>query len=189
MGAQTAEMTTIYLLRHGEPDYEPVRERRWPGSMADLAPLSAQGVEQATEAARHLAGVGAVRLVSSPFTRTMQTASIVACHVGLLIEVEFDLHEWLPDNTFGWQDHDEVRVFLADFENSGGEWPADQQRPWEPLSAVRQRAASALRRAAASVDGGGAVIAVTHEMVIRAVTGETMTWKGRFREIDSSELP
>ena len=30
-------MTAIYLLRHGEADYIPVRERHWPGSMADLA--------------------------------------------------------------------------------------------------------------------------------------------------------
>ena len=37
-------MTAIYLLRHGEADYEPVRERQWPGSMADLAPLSARGL-------------------------------------------------------------------------------------------------------------------------------------------------
>ena len=182
-------MTTIYLLRHGEPDYEPVRERRWPGSMADLAPLSAHGIEQATEAAHQLATVGAVKLVSSPFTRTLQTAGIVACRVGLLIEVEFDLHEWLPDDTFGWQDHDEVRIFLADFESSGGEWPPDQQRQWEPLSAVRQRASAALRRAAASISGDGSLIAVTHEMVIRALTGETVTWKGRFRQIDSSQLP
>jgi broad specificity phosphatase PhoE len=182
-------MTTIYLLRHGEPDYQPVRERRWPGSMADLAPLTAYGIEQATEAAHKLAGVGAVKLVSSPFTRTLQTAGIVACRIGLLIEVEFDLHEWLPDDTFGWQDHDQVRVFLDDFESSGGEWPADQQRPWEPLSAVRKRAAAALRRAAASISGGGSLIAVTHEMVIRALTGETVTWKGQFRQIDSSQLP
>jgi broad specificity phosphatase PhoE len=181
-------MTTIYLLRHGEADYEPVRERQWPGSMADLAPLSARGVEQAVEAARDLAEVGAVRLVSSPFTRTMQTASIVACRVRLTIDVEFDLHEWLPDDTFGWQDHAEVRAFLADFESAGGEWPADQQRPWEPLSAVRQRAAAALRRAAAAINGDGSLIAVCHEMVIRAVTGELATGVGQFRQIDSSQL-
>lgn len=181
-------MTTIYLLRHAEPDYEPVRERRWPGSMADLAPLSGRGIQEASEAAQQLAEVGAVRLISSPFTRTIQTASIVACRVGLVTEVEFDLHEWLPDNTFGWQDHAEVRVFLADFERAGGEWPADQQRPWEPLSAVRQRATAVLRRAAAGIAGDGSLIAVTHEMVIRAVTGEMETRNGQFRQIDSTQL-
>jgi broad specificity phosphatase PhoE len=33
-------MVPVYLLRHGEADYRPVRHRGWPGSVADLAPLS-----------------------------------------------------------------------------------------------------------------------------------------------------
>lgn len=181
-------MTAIYLLRHGEANYEPVRERRWPGSMADLAPLSDRGVEQALAATVKLAEVGAVKLVSSPFTRAMQTASIVACGLGLLIDVEFDLHEWLPDDTFGWQDHAEVRAFLADFDSSGGEWPPGQNRPWEPLSAVRQRATGALRRIAAGMQEDGSLVAVCHEMVIRALTGEVQTGTGQFRRIESGQL-
>ena len=51
IGAETAAMTAIYLLRHGEADYRPIRERQWPGSMADLAPLTARGLQQAVAAA------------------------------------------------------------------------------------------------------------------------------------------
>ena len=116
-------MTAIYLLRHGEADYIPVRERHWPGSMADLAPLTPLGMQQAAEAAGRLAGVGATLLVSSPFTRTMHTASFVASRLDLRLEVEFDLHEWLPDDTFGWQAHAEVLTQFADFVSCGGEWP------------------------------------------------------------------
>jgi broad specificity phosphatase PhoE len=115
-------MTTIYLLRHGEADYEPVRERRWPGSMAELAGLSERGRQEAAAAAAALAGVGATALVSSPYTRTMQTSGIVACHLGLSVEVDFGLHEWVPDDTFGWLTHAEVREFMTEFEASGGEW-------------------------------------------------------------------
>lgn len=53
-------MALVYLVRHGEADYQPVRHRGWPGSVADLAPLSGLGVEQAREAAggrgRHCGG-------------------------------------------------------------------------------------------------------------------------------------
>lgn len=52
-------MTAIYLLRHGEASYDPVRDRKWPGSMADLAPLSAAGVGEAIAAAERLAEVRA----------------------------------------------------------------------------------------------------------------------------------
>ncbi len=181
-------MTAIYLLRHGEADYEPVRERRWPGSMADLAPLSARGSRQAAAAAGQLAGVGATRLVSSPFTRTMQTAAVVACRAGLTIEVEFDLHEWQPDDAFGWQTHSEVLEFVADFDRHNGEWPAGERRSWEQLSVVRRRAAAALRRSLAGMSGG-ALIAVSHEMVIRALTGEVKTPTGEFRIISAADLP
>jgi broad specificity phosphatase PhoE len=182
-------MTAIYLLRHGEADYEPVRKRQWPGSMADLGPLSPRGIQQAIAAAGTLAGVGATKLVSSPFTRALQTASIVACRTGLLAEVEFDLHEWKPDDTFSWQTHAEVRALLTDFERCGAEWPRGERRPWEPLSSVRQRATAALRHALSGMDGAGPLIAVCHEMVIRSLTGEIETPTGQFRRIDSAQLP
>jgi broad specificity phosphatase PhoE len=132
--------------------------------------------------------VGAATLLSSPYTRTMQTAGIVSCRLGLPVEVEHDLHERLPDDTFGWQTHAEVRAFLRDFDDHGGEWPAGQQRPWEPLSAVRHRAAAALRSTVAAM-AGGALVAVCHEMVIRSLTGERETGTGQFRQIDSAQLP
>jgi broad specificity phosphatase PhoE len=181
-------MTAIYLLRHGEANYDPVRDRRWPGSMADLAPLSATGVGEAIAAAGRLAEVGATALVSSPFTRTMHTASFVAARLGLSLEVAFGLHEWLPDDTFGWQTHDEVRAQVADFDSCGGEGPPGQSRPWEPLSVVRRRAAGALRGALAAMTGDGALIAVCHEMVIRSLTGELATGTGQFRQISPAGL-
>jgi broad specificity phosphatase PhoE len=182
-------MTTIYLVRHGEADYEQIRERRWPGAMADLAPLTARGYQQAVAAAEQLAAVSAVRLISSPFTRTMHTATVIGCRVNLPVEVEVDLHEWLPDNTFSWQEHAEVRAFHADFESCGGEWPDGDRRAWEPLSCVRLRSSAALRRAVVSIGDNGSLIAVCHEMVIRSVTGELATHPGEFRRLDSTELP
>ncbi len=181
-------MTVIYLLRHGEANYDPVRERQWPGSMADLAPLSAVGVQQAVAAAERLTEAGATTLVSSPYTRTMQTASFVASRLGLPAEVEFGLHEWLPDDTFSWQTHAQVRAQVADFESCGGEWPPGELRPWEPLSAVRDRATAALRGVVERTTEGGALIAVCHEMVIRSLTGEVATGTGQFRRITSAEL-
>ena len=181
-------MTAIYLLRHGEADYKPVHERQWPGSMADLAPLSPTGSEQVATAADLLGQVGASALVSSPFTRTMQTASIVSCRLTLPIQVEFDLHEWIPDDSFRWHSHEQVKVFLADFESCGGEWPPGQRRPWEPLSSVRARATVALAEAVRRMQDAGALIAVCHEMVIRSLTGELATGTGQFRRIDSDQL-
>jgi len=182
-------MTAIYLVRHGEADYEQIGKRHWPGKLADLAPLSALGAQQAAAAGERLADVGAARLISSPFTRTMQTAGAVSCRVSLAIEVELDLHEWLPDDTFRWHDLADVRALVADFDRCGGEWPPGERRVWEPMSSVRHRASAALRRAVDGMAGAGSLIAVCHEMVIRSVTGEVKTRHGEVRRIDSSQLP
>jgi broad specificity phosphatase PhoE len=182
-------MTAIYLVRHGEADYGAIERRRWPGELADLAPLTARGFQQATAAGEQLASVGAATLLSSPFTRTMQTASAVSCRVGLAIEVELDLHEWLPDDTFSWHDLADVRTLVADFDACDGEWPPGERRVWEPLSSVRRRTTAVLRRASDCGPGRGSLIAVCHEIVIRSVTGVVKTRYGQVRCIDSSELP
>ena len=101
-------MATVYLVRHGEADYGPIRERRWPGAAADLAPLAASGSQQAMAAARQLATAGAAMIVSSPMTRALHTAALIGGHLGLIVQVDFDLREWLPDDTFSWLDHADV---------------------------------------------------------------------------------
>jgi broad specificity phosphatase PhoE len=181
-------MTAIYLLRHGTADLDLVQRRRWPGSMADLAPLTPQGIEEATAAAARLAVLGAAALVTSPFTRAMQTACIASCALGLPIQVEFDLHDWVPDDTFAWHPLTEIVTLLSDFDACRGEWPDGQRRSWEPLSAVRARAAAALRAALGRMSNSDALIAVTHQMVIRALTGEGDVGTGQFRQIDSTAL-
>ena len=38
-------------------------------------------------------------IVSSPYTRALQTAAIISRETGLKICIEVDLHEWEPDKT------------------------------------------------------------------------------------------
>jgi len=176
-------MVLVYLVRHGEADYQPVRDRGWPGSAADLAPLSGLGVEQAREAADGLAGAGATAVVASPMTRALQTAAIVAVRLGLPVSVEFDLREWLPDDTFSWRSADDVQAAVSDFDAHGGEWPDGRPRGWEPLSQLRDRCTAALRTAVAGLPGHEVIIVVCHGMVIWSLTGNRQTRPGQWRNI------
>jgi broad specificity phosphatase PhoE len=176
-------MASVYLLRHGEADYEPIRERGWPGGVADLAPLTAVGVEQANLAAAGLAGLGASAVVSSPMTRALQTAAIVAVRLGLPLSVQFDLREWLPDDTFSWRSAAEVRAAVTDFDAHGGEWPDGEPRSWEPLSQLRDRCSAALRHVLNALPRHEVVIVVCHQMVIWSLTGHRHTGLGRWRTI------
>ena len=169
-------VTQIYLVRHGEPDYEPIDSRGWPGRAADSAPLTALGMKQAEELADILGGIRATYLVSSPFTRALHSAAIIGHRLALGVKVDYDLRDWLPDHTGLWRSAADVRAAQAEFETYDGEWPDGIQRSWEPLSRVRERARAALARHTASTDGP--VLAITHATVIRALTGERNTAHG-----------
>ena len=177
-------MALVYLLRHGEADYRPIRERRWPGAAADLAPLSRLWVEQARQAAEELADVGATALVASPMTRALQTAAILAGRLRLPLSVQFDLREWLPDSTFSWRTAEEVRAAVSDFDAHDGEWPGGRPHAWEPLSQLRARCTAALRGAISELPGHEVVIVVAHQMVIWSLTGDRETRPGQWRTID-----
>ncbi|ADB31706.1 Phosphoglycerate mutase [Kribbella flavida DSM 17836] len=163
-------MIQIYLVRHGAPDYAPVDSRGWPGTAADSAPLSPDGVKQAEELADLLGGIGATYLVSSPYTRALHSAAIIGHRLALGVKVDYDLRDWLPDSTGLWRGVAAVRAAQAELDEYGGEWPEGIPRSWEPLSRVRERARAALARHTASTDGP--VLAITHAMVVRALTGE-----------------
>jgi broad specificity phosphatase PhoE len=171
-------MPTIFLVRHGEAD-----SRRWSGAVFDLAPLTPKGVDQAAAVGRELQDVPAHRIVASPMTRALQTASLIAAETRLPLAVEFDLREWLPDDTFAWRSFEDVLAAGRDFEECKGEWPVGETRSWEPLSAVRDRAlAACLRRHTAS--RAEPLIAVCHGMVIQALTGHNHTDLCEVRTVD-----
>jgi broad specificity phosphatase PhoE len=167
-------MPSIFLVRHGEPDGTQIDAEGWRGPVRDLAPLTAKGIEQAKAAGRELRHVGAHRVVASPMTRALQTASLIAAETHLpLTAVEFDLREWLPDSTLSWRSLSDVQALSSDFEQCQGEWPAGETRLWEPLSSLRDRALDALRRQATGHPEP--FIAVCHDMVIQALTGQAHT--------------
>jgi broad specificity phosphatase PhoE len=172
-------MTHVQLVRHGEADYRPINDRGWPGLAAELAPLTDAGIAQAVAAADELAGAAATYLVSAPATRSLQTAAVIGHRLALGVRVEFELREWLPNRTGSWRGLADVKAALRDFDACDGEWPAGITRPWEPRSDVRDRATAALRRHLDAA--GGAVIAVTHAMVIGALTGDADVPHGSVR--------
>lgn len=68
----------VYFVRHGMTDWN--KQFRYQGS-TDI-PLCEEGERQAQRAARRLARLGAVRIVSSPLRRSLRTAEILAAELG-----------------------------------------------------------------------------------------------------------
>ena len=71
-------MALFYLIRHGEPIYDNMLEKGFWGFGRDFAPLSEKGIEQAEITAKDIRLKSAEIIVSSPYTRAMQTAQIIS---------------------------------------------------------------------------------------------------------------
>ena len=85
-------MTVFYLIRHGEPTYQPVNDRNFIGHGLDLAPLTEIGIQQLKETSKDNRLKNCEVIVSSPYTRALQSASILSKELGIDIEVDVDLH-------------------------------------------------------------------------------------------------
>ncbi len=77
----------MFLLRHGQSTYNAAETALGRDPQIPDPPLTPLGRAQVAAAAERLAGIGIVRVISSPYTRALQTASIVAERLGLSIQV------------------------------------------------------------------------------------------------------
>jgi glucosyl-3-phosphoglycerate phosphatase len=82
-------MPVLYLVRHGETDWN--AERRWQGQL-DI-PLNRRGVEQAHAAGVRLAQVGLTTLYSSDLERAFRTAEAIGAATGLRVLADAGLRE------------------------------------------------------------------------------------------------
>lgn len=156
-------MTKLILIRHGEPDYSFVTERGFKGHGRDLGQLTHKGIEQASTVAKDKRLDGASIIVSSPYTRALQTAAIISKERSLDISIEVDIHEWLPDLTFNYISDEEVKIASHECTGYKGEYPYDDTKNWERLSVVANRAFKGLEKYL-SYDK---IIVVAHGIVIR----------------------
>lgn len=159
------KMALFYLVRHGEPVYDNMLENGFWGFGRDFAPLSEKGKAQAELTAKDIRLKSAELIVSSPYTRALQTAQIISRETGIGVEVDIDLHEWIPDEDNLYTTSEESFAFAREFTKYKGEYPPGRKLRWETLSHMRQR----MRRAADRYAGLDKVIFVGHGMAFRCL--------------------
>ncbi|MBZ9635231.1 histidine phosphatase family protein [Clostridium sp. FP1] len=156
-------MTKLILIRHGEPDYSLVTERNFKGHGIDLAQLTPKGIDQAMNIAKDKRLQGASLIVSSPYTRALQTAAIISKERSLDISIEVDIHEWVPDLTFNNVSDEEVKTASEECICCKGEYTDDDKKSWEKLSVVASRSFKGLEKYLSYEK----IIVVTHGVVMR----------------------
>jgi len=156
-------MQKIILIRHSEPDYSFVTERKYIGHGLDLAQLTENGIRIAEKASYDPRLNDADIILSSPYTRALQTAAIISKNRQLDIKIEMDLHEWMPDLTFQYSTKEEADAAVLLCKTNKGLRPADSALKYETSSSVFTRAKAALL----CYRQYKKIIVVTHGMVMQ----------------------
>ena len=155
-------MLKIILMRHSEADYTFVRARNYIGHGLDLAQLTEEGIELAEKASFDSRLDDAEIIVSSPYTRALQTAAILSKNRQLNIKIELGLHEWMPDLTFQFADKAAADEAAERFMKNKGACPKDSDIKYENIDDLFDRAKNALL----SYMKYKKIIVVTHGMLM-----------------------
>ncbi|NMM52921.1 histidine phosphatase family protein [Paenibacillus aquistagni] len=132
-------MTTFYLIRHGEPDWKINEVYKLKGHGRDLVPLTPLGIQQVYKTSTDVRLKNAQLIISSPYTRALQTAAILSKQLTLEIKVEFDLREWQPDLSFQYDSLEQLKELGTDYDLNNGVYPAGESRLWESKSMMKER--------------------------------------------------
>lgn len=160
-------MTVFYLIRHGKHTYESVKDKGFIGHGLDLAPLSDEGVMQVFECSKDIRHKDCDLIISSPYTRTMQTSAILSRHLEINIKVEIDLREQVLDLSYRVKSYDELRQIVIEEQRHNGGISINEAYKWEPRLYVKERVLNVLKQYTCY----SKIIVVCHGMVIHCFTG------------------
>lgn len=136
----------ILLIRHGEADYSAVDKKGYLGFGRDLAPLSQKGIEQAEKVSQISSLIKSQVIISSPYTRALQTASIISKNTRINISVELGLHERIPDLYCELRTQEEFIKSFEDYDLFEGIYPDLKKYHWESTDLQIERLKFSLQK-------------------------------------------
>jgi broad specificity phosphatase PhoE len=167
-------ITRLLLVRHGAT--MATEEGRFSGSSG--AELSEEGRRQATRLSERLAPQRLTAIYTSPLSRAMDTARIVAGHCGLDLGVRDELREISHGRWEGLKREDVERQYPDEYRA----WEAD---PFTFAPAGGESGVSVLARALPVVrevvtgHPGGCVLVVSHKATLRLILSSLLGFDAR----------
>lgn len=157
--------TEFFLIRHAEPDYTIIDQRHYKGFGNDLAPITQKGVLETENTSKNILLKNADIIITSPYTRTLQTASILSKKLNIDLKVEIDLMEWIPDKTYMYDNYSMVVNWRKHYDENNGKCTYKEDN-FEEKDEIILRVKNVLKK----YSNYSKVIVVTHGMVITALT-------------------
>ncbi|EGQ7759981.1 histidine phosphatase family protein [Vibrio vulnificus] len=176
----------VVFVRHGIPDYSLSDERKMSQLEKDYAPLLREHVHELHTVAQEIQLEKAEVIISSPYTRALQTAEIINRKLGLELFVEHDLREWRADLDGGYVDLKERDRRWHEYRASLKNNAEPNNVPYESWIALRNRAENVLSR----YTHYSKVIVVSHFNVFESLAGyqENGICCGSYRSLTLGKL-
>lgn len=153
----------IVFIRHGEPDYDKLKKMDLSMISKNIAPLTDLGIESAKRVSYEEIIKDADIILSSPYTRALQTSYIINERLNKKIVVEPDLREWECEIDYNPFDKKLEKRIEKEFHLFNGEHTSNCKYNWESLSNLGNRAINVIKK----YNNYNKIIVVTHAMLIR----------------------
>lgn len=160
---------TLYLVRHGEADsnalgllssFPEIPEKT-------VRHLTEKGRAQIQEVAESLASEYIDAIISSPLTRTRETAEMIGDRLGLLVMYDIRLRE----TDFGLNNELSVKDFFAKYPDPSMRIQTDGSDGLESFSDMRIRVQSFLSDVKKEFPQGGTIVIVSHGDTLEQLRG------------------
>ncbi|MEJ2767045.1 histidine phosphatase family protein [Photobacterium sp. MCCC 1A19761] len=157
----------IVFVRHGVPDYALADERKMSQLEKDYAPLHRDYIRDIKALASDPVFNGSTVIVSSPYTRALQTAEILNRQFQLDLFIEHDLREWQADVSGGYIDIEERDRRWFEYRDHLKQGTVPEDVSYEQHEQLRTRALRVLGQYL----GYKKVIVVSHFNVLESLLG------------------
>ena len=137
-------MTKYYFVRHGEPDYKSISSWEHIPLGKEFAGLTENGRIQLEKTATRLQAIKPQVILSSPYTRSLESAAILSRVLDIPIHIEQGLHEWESDLSHEIKEPERLLALCKEHDAFHGIYPENQQPLWESTEMIRQRVMEAI---------------------------------------------
>jgi broad specificity phosphatase PhoE len=170
----------FYLIRHGEVDYSNNGKFIFQGRGIHFAPLTENGIKQITNIANDERLHDVDLIVSSPYTRSLQSAAIISRILDIELLVEPILFEWTNDISYCELSESEADQRIKEYNDFNGVYPTGEVLQWENNQMMKQR----LSEIFIKYEHYKKVIVVCHGMLMHALNPDIWAKFGEIIEYE-----
>ncbi|MBO7529040.1 MAG: histidine phosphatase family protein [Bacteroidales bacterium] len=171
-------MNNILFIRHGEPDYIHYLKSSNNACISiprDSVGLSDNGIRCCEKMCDTILKFNPSVIISSPYTRALQSAHIISSHTSIPLLVEKNFVEWLSELSISINGHAEYQKLLDEVTSHNGEYSNNCKYKWESIHELKKRALSSIITYSNKYER---IAVVTHKMLIYQLTGLSLPFCG-----------